>query len=74
MGEEQEWRELGITEAEREILKNALAKEAKSEELTIVEEVIIREFRTRLKIRQHERELQLEREVRERNDRNGGAV
>lgn len=72
MSEEQDWEDLGITEAEKEILKNALAKEAKSEELTIVEQVIITEFRNRLRAREHMRELQ--KGVKERNEDNGGPI
>lgn len=57
-----------LTEVEQEILKNALAKRAKNEILTIVEEVIFREYELKLKARE------LQRQADKRNLSNGGSV
>lgn len=45
-----------FTETEAEIVKTALAKTIKQEELTIVEDVMLREYKIRLKARNQARE------------------
>jgi hypothetical protein len=49
--------DLGLTEVERTIVVAALAKEISEEPLTTVEDVLLREYKMKLKAREAEREL-----------------
>jgi hypothetical protein len=48
---------LRLTQVEQTIIREALAKEISGEKLTIVEEVLLREYKLKLQARESEREL-----------------
>jgi hypothetical protein len=66
---------LGLTEVEQAIIRAALWKEITKEPLTIVEDVMLKEYRMKLQAREAERELKraIERKT-SRNSENGGPV
>jgi len=66
---------LRLTEVEQTIIRSALAKEIEENPLTIVEEVLLREYKLKLKAREQERELRRAVEKKtKRNLENGSSV